>query len=68
MGIYLSHKTNDKQKGILRRYLFLYHTISTFNAPEEKQYFENIVGKGENAGYQHFLLFSQCFLPYKRQT
>ena len=22
---------------------------------------ENIVGKGENAGYQHFLLFSQCF-------
>ena len=24
---------------------------------------ENIVGKGENAGYQHFLLFPQCFLP-----
>ena len=23
---------------------------------------ENIVGKGENAGYQHFLLFLQCFL------
>ena len=22
---------------------------------------ENIVGKGENAGYQHFLLFAQCF-------
>ena len=22
---------------------------------------ENIVGKGEYAGYQHFLLFSQCF-------
>ena len=22
---------------------------------------ENIVGKGENAGYQHFLLFRQCF-------
>ena len=22
---------------------------------------ENVVGKGENAGYQHFLLFSQCF-------
>ena len=22
---------------------------------------ENILGKGENAGYQHFLLFSQCF-------
>ena len=22
---------------------------------------ENIVGKGENAGYQYFLLFPQCF-------
>ena len=22
---------------------------------------ENIVGKEENAGYQHFLLFPQCF-------
>ena len=22
---------------------------------------KNIVGKGENAGYQHFLLFRQCF-------
>ena len=22
---------------------------------------ENTMGKGENAGYQHFLLFSQCF-------
>ena len=22
---------------------------------------DNIMGKGENAGHQHFLLFSQCF-------
>ena len=22
---------------------------------------ENVVGKGENAGYQHFLLFQHCF-------
>ena len=22
---------------------------------------ENLVGKGENAGYQHFLLLPQCF-------
>ena len=28
---------------------------------------ENIVGKGENVGYQHFLLFPQCFqkAPYQ---
>ena len=26
---------------------------------------ENIVEKGENAGYQHFLLFPQCFrMPF----
>ena len=29
--------------------------------------FENIVGKGENAGNQHFLLFPQCFLPFQTQ-
>ena len=28
---------------------------------------EKIVGKGENAGYQHFLLFLQCFLPSHKQ-
>ena len=32
-----------------------------------KKPFENIVGKKENAGNQHFLLFPQCFLSYKRQ-
>ena len=26
--------------------------------------FENVVGKGENAGNQHFLLYPQCFLPF----
>ena len=36
----------------------LYHTIQSF---------ENIVGKGENAGDQHFLLFPQCLLQYQRQ-
>ena len=30
-------------------------TISLFDRVE------NTVGKGENAGYQHFLLFQQCF-------
>ena len=37
-----------------------------FDALEEK-YFENIVGKRENAGNQHFLLFPQFFLPYQRE-
>ena len=32
----------------------------------KKDYFENTVGKAENAGNQHFLLFSQCFLLHQR--
>ena len=29
---------------------------------------ESIVGKGENAGKQHFLLFPQCFLPFPKHV
>ena len=43
-----------------------YQTIPTFNNPE-KDSFENIIGKGENAGNQHFLLFPHCFLAFPRQ-
>ena len=32
-----------------------------------KKPFENIVGKGENAGNQHFLLFLQCFRLFTRE-
>ena len=32
--------------------------------PPRKKAFEDIVGKEENDGYQHFLLFPQCFLKY----
>ena len=35
--------------------------------PWRKKPFENIVGKEENAGNQHFLLFPQCFLSYETQ-
>ena len=41
--------------------LTLYHTIPTFYD------LENIVGKRENAGNQHFLLFPQCFLPFPKK-
>ena len=30
--------------------------------------FGNIVGKGENAGNQHFLLFLQCFMSYPKRA
>ena len=31
------------------------------NVSYEQKWIENIVGKGKNAGYVHFLLFPQCF-------
>ena len=40
--------------------LTIYHAIPTFNDPERES-FENIVGKGENAGKQHFLLIPTMF-------
>ena len=40
--------------------LTLYHTMTNFDAPEKKP-FENIVGKGENAGNQHFSTFPTIF-------
>ena len=42
-------------------WLTLYRTIPSSNYHEDEKPFENIVGKGENAGNQHFLLFQQCF-------
>ena len=40
--------------------------LDEFDVLEEKT-FENILGKGENAAYQHFLFFPQCFLLHERQ-
>ena len=45
----------------------LFTTQSRFLTTLIKKHFENIVGKGENAGNQHFLLFPQCFLPFSKQ-
>ena len=46
------------------------HLVSTVNqrgvtvlTTLGKRALENMVGKGENAGIQHFLLLPQCFLP-----
>ena len=45
--------------------LTLHHTILNFNDLGKKT-FQNTVGKGKNAGNQHFLLFPQCFLPFSK--
>ena len=45
----------------------LCHKMTTSDAFEENLY-ENIVGKGENVGNQHFLIFLRCFLSMKNKT
>ena len=45
----------------------LFTTQSRILTTLKKKPLENIVGKGENAGNQHFLLFTQCFLLFLKQ-
>ena len=54
-------------KAVLLVVLTPYHTIPTFNNPEKESY-KNIAGMGVNAGYQHFLLFPQCSLLFRKQN
>ena len=53
-----------KNQGLFGKGLNLYATFMNFNDPHTEEPFANIVGKGKNAGDQHFLLFPQCFLPF----
>ena len=45
-------------------FFFISPTQSWLLTILKKEPFENIKGKGENAGNQHFLLFPECFLSY----
>ena len=45
----------------------LYTTQSQLLTTPYRRPFETIVGKGENVGDQHFLLFPQCFLLFPNQ-
>ena len=58
---------NDKYMPLCGEVLTLYYTIPTLMMLKKKP-FENIVGKRENAGNHHFLLFPQCFLPFLKQV
>ena len=39
----------DDKINVVQMVIYVFHRV------------ENIVGKAENAGYQHFLLYPQCF-------
>ena len=45
----------------------LFATQSRLLTVQEKKDFENTMGKGENAGNQHFLLLPECFLLCQRE-
>ena len=54
-------------RNIRIKIITLYHTITILTTLKKKP-FENILGKGENAGNQHFPPFPQCFLPFHQKT
>ena len=49
------------------RQTLLFTTQSQLLMTLRSKPFENIVGEGEIAVNQHFLLFPQCFLPFPKQ-
>ena len=60
--VYRKHSFMVKNKSVMfRAFLTLYHTIPTFND------FETTVGKGENAGNQHFSFSHNIFHPFQRE-
>ena len=53
---------DDKILGLPKSKTFVYDKLNvTQNIKVVFHSIENMVGKEENAGYQHFLLFPQCF-------
>ena len=60
--IYLNPLPEDKILGLPKLRAFADDKLNiTQNIRVVFHRMENIVGKEENAGYQHFLLFPQCF-------
>ena len=49
--------------------LTVYRSMMIFDTmtKKKKKTFENVVGKGENAANQHFLLFLQRFIPFQKK-
>ena len=60
MCLYVSGDQKECRPAPAWENLTLSHTIPTFNDPKEEA-LENTVGKGENAGNQHFSPFTTVF-------
>ena len=60
--VYLNPLPDDKILGLSKLKAFADDKLNvTHNIKVVFLRIENIVGKEENAGYQHYLLFPQCF-------
>ena len=55
---------NTKKKYLVKPFT----TLSRLSMTLKEEAFENIFGKGENVGNQHFLLFPKCFVPFQKQV
>ena len=58
---WVNHFLNDKFDSLKFKTAADYKSNIGANELKPSDMAENIVGMGENSGYQHFLLFPQCF-------
>ena len=64
--------SKQKKKNNNNNNLYCLSFLTLYTQPRllttlKRKIFENIVGKGENAGNQHFLLYPQCFLFFPKR-
>ena len=68
LKIEICFRRSRKHCGKRRKWwLPFFTTQSRLLTTLKQRAFENILGKGENAGNHNFLLFPQCFLPFPNQ-
>ena len=68
-NVFKSLLSQDREnQGLFGKELNLSHTIPTSNDPDKKKTLWKYCAKKEkNGDYEHFLLFSQCFLPFPEE-
>ena len=67
--IELNRNLTDTRQRAAGMMLYYYDVPSTtLSQPQAEEAFENILGKGEIAGNQHFLLFPKCFLLFQKHN
>ena len=63
----IMHKSSYIRVTLWQNEVYLFTTQSQLLMIHKRKALENTLGKGENAGSKHFLLFQQCLLLYQRE-